>query len=136
MSDPVSYNRDNKFDMQLSASMLAERRLGKIFETAKFEKIELKTETWQWRRTGNIAIEYRQRGARSGIAITEADYWVHELCDDHGKTMLYLVLPVPRLKELCREAYAAGHYRKGVGDGGEYDVILLSVSDLILRLAK
>jgi len=129
MSEKVSFNRDAKFDMQLSAALVAERRLADIFTEGKFEKIELKTETWQWRRTGNIAVEYRQRGRPSGIAITEADYWVHELREDDGEPVGYFVIPVPRLKRLAREAYLAGHHVVG-GDNGEYEMVLLSVHDL------
>src|SRR4029077_13721433 len=55
----ISFNRDAKFDLQLNQALLNERRLGEIFESQKIEKIELKSETWQWERTGNIAIEYR-----------------------------------------------------------------------------
>lgn len=130
MSEPVTYNRDAKFDMQLSASLVAERRLGEIFAAAKLEKIELKTETWQWRRTGNIAVEYAQRGKPSGIAATEADYWVHELRDDDGTTVGYFVIPVERLRKLARDAFRNGHHRKG-GDSNEYDMVLLPVRDLL-----
>jgi len=129
MKYKIVFNRDAKFDMQLSASLIAERRLADIFTAAKFEKIELKTETWQWRRTGNIAVEYRQRGKPSGIAITQADYWVHELCEDDGATVGYFMIPVERLKRLAREAYRAGHHRTG-GDADEYEMVLLSVRDL------
>lgn len=125
----IAFNRDAKFDIQLAAALVAERRLGEIFAAAKFEKIELKTETWQWRRTGNLAIEYRQRGKPSGIAVTQADYWVHELCEDDGATVGYFVIPVERLKRLARAAYRAGNHRTG-GDNGEFEMVLLSVRDL------
>lgn len=131
----ITFNRDAKFDLQLSAALIAERRLAYIFSAAKIEKIELKTETWQWRRTGNIAIEYRQKGQPSGIAITEADYWVHELCADDGSTLGYFMIPVPHLKTLCREALRRGRHHTGGGDGGKFDMVLLSVRDLLGLLA-
>jgi hypothetical protein len=123
----IRFNRDAKFDMQLSAALIAERRLGDIFKTGK---IELKTETYQWRRTGNIAIEYRQKGQPSGIAVTEAEYWIHQLCDDDGSTLVYLMFPIDRLKPLARERYRAGHHRRG-GDGGGFEMVLLSLRDLL-----
>jgi len=47
----ISFNRDAKFDLQLNQALLNERRLGEIFESEKIEKIELKSETWQWELT-------------------------------------------------------------------------------------
>lgn len=44
-----------------------------IFVGAKLHRIELKTETFQWEQTGNIAIEYRRNGLPSGIATTDGD---------------------------------------------------------------
>lgn len=128
--EKISFNRDNKFDLQLGQGLLNERRLADIFSTAKIEKIELKTETWLWERTGNICIEYRQNGKPSGIAITEADYWVHELRRD-GQTLCYLMFPVDRLKELARKAYAAGRFHEGSGDDGRFCNVLIPLSEIL-----
>lgn len=127
----VTFNRDSKFDIQLSASLIHERRLGEIFATGRIEKIEQKSETYQWEQTGNICIEFRQNGRPSGIAVTEADYWVHELRRDE-RTLVYLMFPIDRLRELCRTAYRAGHWRSGAGDGGRFDVILIRLSEVLL----
>lgn len=126
----IVQNRDSKFDLQLSAALINERRLGEIFGGAKLEKIELKTENWQWEQTGKIAIEFEQGGRPSGIAVTEADIWVHELKRD-GETLVYLMFPIERLKKLCREAYRCGDYRTGVGDGGRFSIILLRLSEIL-----
>jgi hypothetical protein len=84
----IKFNRDSKFDLQLSDALVNERRLAEIFSAAKIEKIELKSESWLWERTKNICIEYRQNGKPSGIAVTEADYWVHELRRDRQDALL------------------------------------------------
>lgn len=126
-SPKISFNRDNKFDLQLSDALIAERRLADIFENLDLHKIELKTETWQWEQTQNICIEYRQNGEPSGIAVTGAGCWVHELRRD-GQTLCYLMFPIERLKELARRAYAEGRYRKGGGDGGRFCNILIPLS--------
>jgi hypothetical protein len=123
----IAFNRDNKFDLQLSDALIAERRLASIFENLDIHKIELKTETWQWEQTGNICIEYRQNGELSGIAVTEAGCWVHELRRDE-QTLVYLMFPVDRLKELARLAYKQGHYHEGGGDGGRFCNILIPLS--------
>jgi hypothetical protein len=126
----ISFNRDKKFDIQLDQALINERRLGEIFNTAKIEKIELKSETWQWEQTGNIAIEYACDGKPSGISTTEADFWVHELRRD-DESLVYLMFPIERLKALARVAFRKGHYRKGGGDGGRFDVIVLPLSEIL-----
>jgi hypothetical protein len=135
LNSKITFNRDRKFDLQLSDALIAEQRLGEIFAGAKIEKIELKTETWQWEQTGNICIEYRQNGQPSGIATTEADFWVHELRRD-GQTLLYLMIPVLRLKEICRDAIRKGRARANAGDGGRFDVILLPLRELLQYQAE
>jgi hypothetical protein len=128
--EKIRFNRDRKFDLQLADALINERRLADIFAHAKIEKIELKSETWQWEQTGNIAIEIACDGKPSGIATTEADMWVHELLRD-DKTLLYLMFPIDRLKELVREAYRAGQVRRNVGDDARFDVVLLKLRDLL-----
>jgi hypothetical protein len=126
--DDLTYNADHKYDLQLSQAKIDERRLGALLLGGK---IELKSESWLWERTGNICVEYARDGRPSGIASTEADVWAHELKAVDGSTVGYFLIPVPRLKELCRAAYRAGRFRLGGGDGGRFDVVLLTVADLL-----
>ena len=127
----VSFNRNNKYDIQLSAALIAERKLADVFAFGTFAtKIELKTETYQWRRTGNIAVEYACDGKPSGLAVTEAGYWVHELRDDDGATVLYLMVPIQRLKELAATEYRKGNHRRG-GDDGRFEMVIINVVDLL-----
>jgi len=110
------------FDIQLGQALINERRLANIFENGK---IEVKSESYLWERTRNICIEYEQNGKPSGIAITEAEHWIHELLLHDGSVLVRLMFPVPRLKELCRRANAEGRYRKNAGDGGRFSVFLV-----------
>ena len=80
-----------------------------------------------WRRTGNICIEFSQNGRPSGIAVTEAKLWVHQLLnDDRTKTVAYLMFPVERLKELCRSA----RVHENGGDGGRFSNYLVKIADI------
>ncbi len=127
--EKITFNRDAKFDIQLSRALVDERRLGEIFSTAKIEKIELKSESYLWEQTGNICIEFRCDGKPSGIATTEADYWVHELKRD-GQTLAYLMFPIERLKQLARDKHREGSRRRG-GDGRRFDVVLIPLRDIL-----
>ena len=130
MSDRIKFNRDNKFDLQLDQALLDEARLADVLETAILKRIELKSESYLWERTGNIAIEFRYDGKPSGLAVTEATAWAHELKRD-GKTLMYLIVPIERLLEICRARYRAGYYRLRAGDNKRSSVVLLRLRDLL-----
>lgn len=130
MRGKIKFERGKKFDIQLSEGLLNERRLADIFEHARIEKIELKSESWEWEQTGNICIEYRSRGEPSGIAATEADCWVHELKRD-GETLVWLMFPIERLKHIAREAYRQKRFRTKAGDDGAQSVVLIRLRDIL-----
>jgi hypothetical protein len=139
MEEKIKFNPDKKFDIQLSASLIAERKLGDLFTSAKLErvdlspecwKIEQKTESWLWERTGNLCIEYRNRGKLSGIASTEADFWIHELKRDDD-TLIYIVIPVPHLRDLCKKYIKEGRARDNAGDDGQSSVVLVPIRDIL-----
>ena len=123
----VTISSGKKFDLQLSQALIDEQRLADIFSHSRIERVELKSETYQWERTGNICIEFESRGQPSGIAATEADYWVHELKRD-GETLVYLMFPIERLKQLCRKAGRVVH---GAGDDGAQSVVILPLSEIL-----
>lgn len=118
------FNKDSNFDIQLRLGEQAEQLLHDRFQNAKFE---LKTEVSQWERTGNLCIEYEYRGRPSGIAATQADFWIHELTKQ-GKTVLYLLMPTWKLKAICRKAWLEGLYIEGIGDNGYSKAILLPIN--------
>lgn len=135
VENKIIFNRDAKFDLQLSASLIRERALGDIFLHAIFDgthpvHIELKSETWQWEQTGNICAEYRQGDQPSGIAATKADIWVHELRRD-GQTLCWLMFPIERFKELARRAYAQGRFHEGGGDDGRFCNVLVPLREIL-----
>ena len=74
---PVTEEIQQKFDHDLEFGRLGEDFV-KAFQS-KNTKVEVKTERDIWKTTGNIAIEIRCRGKKSGISVTEADTWIHLL---------------------------------------------------------
>ena len=119
---------NTKFDIQLAVAQEREQYLKGVFSGAKIEKIELKSESFQWEKTGNICIEYEHNGKPSGIAATEADVWVHELLRD-GEPLCWVVIPVSRMKDLCRAFWHTR--REGAGDGGKSKVILIPIKEIL-----
>jgi hypothetical protein len=122
--DKIKFERGKKFDIQLAAALINERKLAWLFGDAKLTKVELKSESWLWERSGNIAIEYASRGKLSGISTTEADFWVHELKRD-DETLCYLMFPIDRLRELVADARLAGHVRTFAGDDSMQELALI-----------
>lgn len=131
----VTVNGDWKYDIQLGQGHIAERRLCDVFEFGTFDtKLELKTETHLWEKTGNLCIEYLCDGRPSGIASTQATWWVHELgrvgSDDKFETLGYFMVPMERMKALTRQAIREGRFRTGAGDGARFTVALVRIADL------
>ena len=74
---PITEEVQMKFDHDLEFGRLGEDFVESM--QSKNTKIEVKTERDIWKTTGNIAIEIRCRGKKSGISVTEADTWIHLL---------------------------------------------------------
>ena len=118
-------NNNNKFDIDLQYGQVREEKLSDILQN---EKIEVKTERDKWKETGNICIEFRCRGKPSGIAVTEAKWWVHVLADGDD-TSCMLMFPTEKLKEIARKYYANGKIVNG-GDDNLSKMVLLPLKEI------
>ena len=118
-------NNNNKFDIDLQYGQVREEELSDILQN---EKIEVKTERDKWKETGNICIEFRCRGKPSGIAVTEAKWWVHVLADGDD-TSCMLMFPTEKLKEIARKYYANGKIVNG-GDDNLSKMVLLPLKEI------
>jgi len=123
MRQGIIINHDEKFDIQLSKAHVEEGVLAHLLADDAL-KIEHKGEHVQWRETGNIAIEYECNGHSSGLAVTEAQQWVHELYDFDGQLIVRLIIPVPMLKRMCARARRS----ERAGDGKRSKIFLLSTN--------
>ena len=99
----------SNFDLDLKYGQIREDKIAEMFTD---KKIEVKSERGMWMKTGNICIEYQSYGKPSGIAVTEADYWFHNLCigDDIFCTLIF---DVPKLKKLIEKL----DFKKSVSGG-------------------
>lgn len=113
-----------KFDLDLAYGKVREQRIADMFTD---KKVEVKSERDMWVRTGNIAVEYESYGKPSGIAVTEADYWFHNLCIG-DETFATLVFDVPSLKRIIDNL----DYKKTVsgGDHNASRMYLLNIQKL------
>lgn len=91
-------------------------------------KVEVKRDRVAWR-SERVAVEFRYKGNPSGIAATEADWWAFVLDDMDGNVASVVMVPVPRLKQLAREAYKAGAVLSG-GDGKQSDMVMIPLTSL------
>jgi hypothetical protein len=86
----MEYNNDFRYDL----------KVGKVYEhklaALLGNKIEVKRD-FKCLDTGNIFVEYESRGKKSGISITEAEYWCYWLSDYH-----FFMVETERLKTICR----------------------------------
>ena len=108
----MTLNNDNKFDIDLQYGQVREQELADILQN---EKIEVKTERDKWMETGNICIEFQCRNKASGIAVTQAKWWVHVLADG-DETVCMLMFPTDKLKEIARKHVVN---KAKVVDGGD-----------------
>ena len=114
---------NNKFDIDLQYGQVREKRIADIL---KNEKIEVKTERDIWKKTGNIAIEFESRGKPSGIAVTDAKWWVHVLADEEDDYCM-LLFPTDKLKKIARK------YLSKAISGGDNDTskfVLLPLKEI------
>jgi len=118
-------NKDNKFDIDLQYGQVREEALSDILQN---EKIEVKTERDKWKETGNIAIEFSCRDKPSGIAVTQAKWWVHVLADG-DETYCMLMFPTDKLKKIARHHHADGKVVNG-GDDNLSKMVLIPLKEI------
>ena len=130
LDDRMTFDGGKKFDIQLKAGLIEERKLAWLLGHGDVVKIEVKSESWIWERTGRIAIELASRGKPSGLSTTDADLWVHNLMRD-GETLAYIMFPVDRLRDLVALARLEGRIRENSGDDGQQTLALIPLSDIL-----
>ena len=99
-------------------------------------KIEVKTERDKWYDTGNMAIEIKCNGRKSGLAVTKADWWFHIFSKD-GQVKGMLCLPVRELKNICNGMQRSNRLRKVMGgDGDRSELLLLPIKEVADSIGK
>lgn len=106
------------FDLDLEHGLEREGELAKILSLSGGDHIEVKSD-FKCRTTGNLFVEYQQKGRPSGIQTTEAEWWAFEYHDN-----CWLIVPTDVLLRKARLAWQQGFRRQG-GDSNNYDGVLV-----------
>ena len=122
------YNKDSKFDIDLSYGEIKEKHLALILMD---EKLEVKSERGQWQETGNIAVELSSRGKPSGLVTTKANWWVTTL-NDGDKVKGIIMLPIADMKKHTKAIVTSGRGKVVMGgDDDTSELALIQITDLI-----
>ena len=126
--------KNSDFDLDLQYGQIYEEGLKVLLESKG--KIEVKTERDKWYDTGNMAIEIKCNGRKSGLAVTKADWWFHIFAKD-GQVKGMLCLPVSELKNICRGFKRNNKLRKVMGgDGDRSELLLLPIKEVADSIGK
>lgn len=108
MSDGIARSG---WDLDLAYGKDRERALWSILHAKAGEFIEVKSDG-KAATTGNLFVEYKQRGRLSGLSTTTADWWAFEVGDT------WIIVPTTRLKAAARLAID----RKLIAKGGDFNL--------------
>lgn len=114
----MKHNNDFKFDLQVGQTY--ENQLAELLQ----KKIEVKRD-FRAIETGNIFVEYESRNKPSGLATSEAYYWVYWLSEKH-----FITIEKNELKILCRKYLGTKRDVLG-GDNNTSKGILLPIIDFL-----
>lgn len=115
----MTHNSDFRYDLEVGVKY--EHALADVFAG---KRVEVKRD-FLATKTGNIFIEYFSRGKKSGISVSQADYYCFWLSDSHC-----VLITTEMLKSKCR-VYLGSERDVLGGDSNTSKGILLPLSDLI-----
>jgi hypothetical protein len=114
----MEYNSDFKYDLQIGNE--AENEFAALLSNSKVEvKYDIMAE-----HTGNVFVEFESRGNPSGIAKTQADFWVIKVAKS------FITFKVDDLKDICREWYKEKGSILG-GDSNTSKGVLIPITYLL-----
>lgn len=110
----MNYNSNFKYDLEVGQQ--TERLLGSILE---YHTIEVKDDSAKSAQTGNVFIEYRSRGKRSGIAKSHADWWAIRTSEGS-----FILIEANKLKEICKKYYKMKRIVKGGDNNTSWGILI------------
>jgi len=119
-------NYDFKIDLPEGE---AGERLTKGILTGERGTVEVKRD-WRVSETGNIAIEFKCRGKKSGVATSTATWWAVVLDGPKYGHEVIILIKRHRLRAMAAEYYREGNWTYG-GDDGKSLIVLIPVHQLV-----
>jgi hypothetical protein len=116
----MNYNSNFRYDLKVG--QVTEQLLGSILEN---QTIEVKDDSAKSAKTGNVFIEFKSRGKRSGIAKSHADWWAIRTSED-----TFVIVSAKKLRELAKKYYKLKRIVKG-GDNNTSWGILIPREELL-----
>jgi hypothetical protein len=121
----MKHSRSFKHDVKIGEH--AEDWVNELFN-GNSVKIEVKVD-YMAHKTGNVFIEYSSRGKPSGIATTDAKYWMYRI----EAIDCSLLLGVEHLKQKLRGYYMNNMYIQKGGDNNTSIGFLVPIAELFKR---
>lgn len=128
MDAPKGIAREG-FDLDLKHGQARENAFGTMMLEARATRITIECKSdGKAKDTGNVFIEFRQRGRPSGIATTQSDFYAIEIDFEH-----WVVIPTSKLKVICRDVLKRYPERGRVrgGDFKQYEGVLVKLTELV-----
>lgn len=116
----MKYNSNFRYDLKVGQA--TEELLGSILED---HTIEVKDDSAKSAKTGNVFIEFKSRGKRSGIAKSHAQWWAIRTSED-----TFVIISAKKLKKVCRKYYKLKKIVRG-GDSNTSWGILVPREELL-----
>lgn len=119
---------NSKFDIDLRNGQFAEWLIHELLSD-ECGTIEVKRD-FKVSETGNLAIEFRCRGRKSGISITEATWWAFVLDGPRYEHEVVLIIKASRLRIMANYFYEQNQWTLG-GDDNASEMVLIPVTRLL-----
>lgn len=117
------------FDLDLKHGEARQSAFGQMMLESNCTRVTVEHKSdGKARDTGNVFIEYRQRGRKSGIATTVSDFYAIEIYPKR-----WIVITTEDLKAICRRVMKEDPGRACVrgGDFKRYEGVLVRVTELL-----
>jgi len=110
----MEYNSNFRYDLKVGQN--TEKLLGEVLED---HTIEVKDDSAKSGKTGNVFIEFKSRGKRSGIAKSHADWWAIRTSEG-----TFILIEAAKLKALCRKYYNQKRIIKGGDNNTSWGILI------------
>lgn len=112
------------WDRNFIEGVISELEIAEEIETAEYKTDYL------GEKTGNIAVEYKWRGNKSGLAATKAKFFCNVLRNTDGEIVAFAHVRTDIFKRTCRKYYETSRDLKG-GDNNQANLILLPIEEIL-----